>query len=50
MESLRKVSPLHAARMLSRRVFDEARQEYKQSERSLKKFRLSIEVMKEDAI
>ena len=47
---MRKISPLHVARMLSRRELNEAREDYRQSERSLKKLRLSIEVMKEDAI
>jgi len=50
MASLRKVSPLHAARILTRHVVDNAQEEYQRSERSLKKFRLSIENIKEETI
>jgi len=50
MASMKKVSPLHAARVLSRNVVKNAQEEYQKSERSLKKRRLSIENMKEDTI
>jgi hypothetical protein len=50
MDSFRKVSPLHAARMLSRRVVDVSRDQYHQDEQSLRSFRLSIEIKKEETI
>ena len=50
MEEMRKVSPLHASRMMSRKIVNENRKSYREDEKSLKKLRLSIEKTRMDTM
>lgn len=48
--NIRKVSPLHASRMQSRKIVQDSRDTYKKDEAELKEMRLSLENIKVSTI
>lgn len=49
-KNFKRVSPLHASRMQSKKLVQESRESYKKDETDLKDLRLSIENIKVDTI